>query len=155
LDFLQGTNKFSAIITDETIVYAIMFSYYQFLELSIKQLVPISSRALGLRQDFDETHKLVKLWMTLRPNLEKLSNKPANMLAYDRIENVVQEFAKYDPDGYAFRYPVSTRKQGQKETLLTLDTVALVEAKEAMQKAYALFSGVIDYIDYLNQSQPC
>jgi hypothetical protein len=90
----------------DAVVFPIVFLYRHYLELRLKQLMPVSARLLSLDPNFRQKHGLVEVWRHLRPRIEKVwaNSKEKN----DAIEEKLIELEKWDPKSDAFRYPVDT-----------------------------------------------
>jgi hypothetical protein len=94
---------------NDTAVYAIMFNWRHYLELMLKDLLYLT-RALVQNHSGKQVthHKLSEIWSELRPLLEKLGGtEPEN---FNKLALIIEEFALYDPDSFAFRY--ATDKKG-------------------------------------------
>jgi hypothetical protein len=89
------------------LVYAVIFNYRHFLELSLKYLVAWYGPTVDVEPNWS-SHSLSTLWTEFTKVLDRygvddpLATNPI-------VENVVAEFAKIDPNSYAYRYPVDVK----------------------------------------------
>jgi len=91
----------------DLLVFAIVFNYRQFLELSLKYQLATHGGAVGMEPNW-KTHDLAVLWSSFSEMLE-LYGTPDPDEADPIVRSVVLEFAKIDPGSYSYRYPVDTK----------------------------------------------
>lgn len=110
------------------LVYPIVYNLRHAVELLLKQVIRGARHLIDERDDFPDGHKLNILWSTCKPILRRIwSDDPA----YTTIEGTIKKLCVLDPEGEAFRYPVTSKKTGRVPTLDTdlrfLDLGTLVE----------------------------
>jgi len=131
------------------LVYPIIFNYRQFLELSLKYLIANFGHTVGVETNWS-THSLGELWKRYAEVLDGYHvSDPGG--ADEIVAEIVAEFAKIDPNSFAFRYPVD--KKGVaipiSEEQLDLDVLA-----DVMTAAENYFSGSDGYLDSLQSAGP-
>lgn len=135
----------------DSLVFPIAFSYRQYLELRLKQLIrdgyrfinkPLPStwkddwKVLG----YPAQHKVDILWKECRPILEQVAPKILNsnkmkMLpqTLEVMDTLVEELAQIDPDSMSFRY---SRDKQNKPSLLGISDINLPHLAQVMNKIY-------------------
>lgn len=102
-------NKFYS----NTLIYPLVFTYRQFLELKLKELIIMGYRYLNVEKDFADEHSLIKLWLTYKNEiLNSIENIDSKIL--DNVEKIISQFNTEDPKSMCFRYPV-TRAPNRKK----------------------------------------
>ena len=91
----------------DTLVFPIIFSYRQFIELSLKYVITTYGQTVGVAARWT-THDLVALWKTFLNVLEEYGIDDPNKTD-PAVATIVVEFAKVDPNSYSYRYPVDVR----------------------------------------------
>ena len=119
----------------DAVVYPLVYLYRHYLELRLKQLIPLTGRYLYLDQEFPARHDLLLMWDTLRPRLEHgWEGLPSAV-----IEAQLREFERWDRDSYAFRYPEDKRG---KPNLVGLDQIDVRHLKEVVARLSTVFDTV-------------
>jgi len=88
----------------DLLVFAIIFNYRQFLELSLKYQLATHGGFVEIEPNW-KTHDLAVLWSSFSDMLERYGT-PDPDEADPIVRSVVLEFAKIDPGSYSYRYPV-------------------------------------------------
>jgi len=102
----------------DLLVYPIVYSLRHAVELLLKQVIRAGRRLVDEPGDFPDCHRLDNLWNTCKPILRRIwPNDPA----YATVESVITGLCALDPEGEAFRYPVTTRRQGVRAATLDRD----------------------------------
>jgi hypothetical protein len=115
-----------------------VFLWRQYLELQLKSLIE-SARELYSGEIYPEGaefplhHDLQKLWCELRPALERYQPRSPEVPAAD---GVIQQFSKFDPGSYSFRYPFS--KKGE-DSLASVPELVNVECLHSVMLRLANF----------------
>jgi hypothetical protein len=95
----------------DTLVYPILFLYRQYLELRLKQLIIKLQRFLGDKSEVQITHRIEKLWKTLKALMERANQEIGNeedlSQLFVQIEEYINIYSRLDPTSEAFRYPVT------------------------------------------------
>lgn len=93
-------------IDQDSLVYAVLFSYRHYIELSLKGLIRDARRLLDEQGGAPEGHKLMNLWNTARPLLLRI--EPKGRATLDNAGECISRFAAFDPNSETWRYPVTT-----------------------------------------------
>lgn len=119
-----------------TLIYPLVFTYRQFLELRLKELIIMGYRYLDIEKDFANEHSLRKLWITYRNEiLNSIENIDSKIL--DNVENIISQFNTEDPKSMCFRYPV-THGPNRKESI-NRKTIDLLNFKEVIDRLIYFF----------------
>lgn len=102
--------------SQDLLVYPIVYSLRHTVELMLKQVVRADRRLTDSPGDFPDGHRLSNLWNVCRPVFERLWPSDFTIA---RVEATIMDLAELDPEGEAFRYPVTTKRRGTR--LRTLD----------------------------------
>jgi hypothetical protein len=110
-------------------------------------------------EDYEELHDLLKLWKPCRKILQNISKQgfwpkdPVELL--DNVEAIIQEFHDRDPDGFRFRYALTTRRSGLLPALSDdFEAVDLGNLHYIMQKISSFLEGQADGIQHYLDNQP-
>jgi hypothetical protein len=83
----------------------ILFSYRQYIELSLKSLLLAAGELLDDEQTVEPKHYLAILWKRVRALL--LGVDPTSEGSWlQRADQIIAEFDALDPNSFCFRYPV-------------------------------------------------
>lgn len=86
--------------------FPILFSLRHLIELELKQLASSEFQEIKNLRIRLKSHRLrPKLWMKIRPVVEKIGNSSAASSPLDSVDYLVSEFDKLDRKGDFFRYP--------------------------------------------------
>lgn len=136
--------------SQDLLVYPIVYSLRHSVELLLKQVIRASRQLVDESGDFPDGHRLNNLWNTCKPLLKRIwPNDPS----YATVESVIARLRALDPEGEAFRYPVSTKRGGVRsrtldEELRHLDLGALVaDVVEVIQLLDGADTGIDVYMD--------
>lgn len=111
---LQAMSEPSAV---DYFVYALVFSYRQFLELTLKEIIEQGNAALGRDETPGLSHKLHPLWAMAKPIILEL--EPTSERSVLKTVGVqIDELDRLDPDSIVFRY--AKAKNGQQTVPATL-----------------------------------
>ncbi len=95
----------------DQLVYPAVFLYRQYLELQMKDFIQNAGPIVGVADDFERTHDLVRLWRTCREICETAwPGRHSSTL--DAIEDQIGQLDRVDPGAFAFRY--ATNQDGSK-----------------------------------------
>lgn len=131
------------------LVYPIVYNLRHAVELLVKQVIRAGRNLIDEPGDFPDGHRLNNLWATCKPILKRIwPNDPA----YAKVEKVIEKLCELDPEGEAFRYPVTSKKSGRLPTLDNdlryLDLAALVEeVVEVIDLLDGADTGIDVYLD--------
>jgi hypothetical protein len=127
----------------DALVFPIIFNYRQYLELRLKQLTITGQALLHERVNFRDKHNLITLWQPCREILCRIwPNESASI--WKSVEKLLREFDNKDPEGFAFRYPITTEKQGRGPTIPTMSIVGIRNLHGVMQKLGSFFDAHLD-----------
>ena len=119
------------------LIYPIVFSYRQYLELRLKELITVSSSLLDQNIDVSTSHDLMSLWGKVRPSIEKVWPHSQTKSYLDAVRDRIKELCSVDPGSYAFRYPEDTRGE---PTLTGVQHINLKHLRNVVQA----ISNVVD-----------
>lgn len=108
------------------LLYPIIFSYRQSLELQLKYLLmayaPLVSEEIDCR-----THDLQKLWHKCRKVIQLLlpSVRPSETETFETVDALIAEYATIDPGSDAFRFAHDTKGQPVKLVISAIDLTNL------------------------------
>jgi HEPN domain-containing protein len=122
----------------DTLVYPIVFLYRQHIELRLKEIIREGLSLLDEGQDFPKTHRLDRLWPTVKEIIEKLW-PDEDVEQFGIIGHVVDEVSALDPESMSFRYPED--KCGN-NPLSGLTHINLRHLSEMIDEVYNLLFGV-------------
>lgn len=120
-----------------SLVYPMVYTYRQYIELRLKELIVMGNKFNDINNDFPDEHSLLKLWNIYRnqilPNIEKIDKE-----ILDNVERIIAEFNSEDPKSMSFRYPLS--KGPNREANITRDTIDLKNFRTVIDKLADFFS---------------
>ena len=128
--------------TRDTLVFPIVFSYRQFLELSIKYHLATYGRRVGIEPNW-HSHDLAQLWAEFLAMLDAYGTVDPDE-ADPLVGETVLEFAKIDPGSYAYRYPVD--RQGNPLPMVYSE-LYLPELADVMNGVAGYFTGCDGYLN--------
>lgn len=126
------------------LVFPIIFNYRQFLELSLKYLLSVYGRHVGVAENW-QSHDLVLLWSEFETMLRIFGTKDPDE-ADPIVKEIVAEFAKIDPGSYSYRYPVD---RNGNPLPLSHDLLDLSHLADVINAAAGYFSGCDGYLSHL------
>jgi HEPN domain-containing protein len=125
------------------LVFPVVFSYRQFIELSLKYLISTYGPAVGIGKNW-KTHDLGVLWKALMRVLKESGHEDSDG-SEASAARIVAEFAKVDPQSFSYRYPVD--KKGRliplEESQLDLRVLA-----DVMDGLASYFDGCDGHLSY-------
>lgn len=117
LGFRQGAETLLAAVREDrrfrdSLVYPIVYNLRHAVELLLKQVIRAGRHLLDEPGDFPDSHKLDDLWKACKPLLEQIwSDDPA----YETVESAIERLVQLDPEGEAFRYPLTRKRKGERQ----------------------------------------
>ena len=133
-------------IDRDCLVYAVIFNYRHFVELSLKHLIDDYGPTFGAVPNW-KCHDFPTLWKEFRKILE-VSGNDGSEEADTIVERIVAEFAKIDPKSFSYRYVVDTNGNPLKVTVSELDLDWLKEVMDGVANYFAGSNGYLS--DLLN-----
>lgn len=94
------------------LVYPLIFTHRQFVELMLKGLYfEFSDETEENLKDFlnKTRHDLMRIWVYVKPLLSKGKKHVGSGVNLGAVEHYIKELNTYDPDSMAMRYPVNKR----------------------------------------------
>ncbi len=91
----------------DALVYPIVFSYRQYLELMLKDVLMEARRYYEIDEPFENDHSLLVHWHPLRELLAR--RWPERPDELDAVEANLQQFDAVDRGSFAFRYATTTK----------------------------------------------
>jgi hypothetical protein len=131
----------------DSLVFPIIFTYRQFIELSLKYLIATYGYAVGVQANW-KSHDLAFLWKEFVKVLDGYgSDDPSETDPV--VAGIVAEFAKVDPKSYSYRYPVDIHG---KPIPIEHDRLDLAELADVMGGLSSYFTGCDGYLDSLQSA---
>jgi len=98
----------------DILVYPIVFSYRQYIELRLKEIIKSGNEILNNNQEYPAVHCIDKLWERCKEILKKIPEIIDEISSEDLSagEKILRQFMKVDPTSQLFRYTTDT--QGNK-----------------------------------------
>lgn len=91
-------------VSQDSLVYPVLFLYRQYLELEIKDILRQSRRLQDIAGDLPKHHHIGNLWGECHKRLSEIS--PGDSVTeLKEITRLIGEFSAVDPISTAFRYP--------------------------------------------------
>jgi hypothetical protein len=108
------------------LVYPIIFSYRQSLELRLKYLLMAYAPLVNEEADC-RTHDLQKLWQKCRQVIQLLlpSVRPSEAETFEAVDALIAEYNTVDPGSDAFRFAHDTKGQPAKLSVSAIDLTNL------------------------------
>ena len=133
----------------DTLVFPIIFNYRHFLEISLKYLLATYGPTVDIEPNW-HSHHLATLWGSVLEMLERYGT-PDPDEADPVVGEIIIEFAKIDPNSYAYRYPVD-----RNGTLLPVaqNDLHLPTLADVMNGVSGYFDGCGAYLDNLRSASP-
>ena len=142
------------------LIYPIVFSYRQYIELRLKQIIVqgncildnsrvipeyVCSKVTNVRgkaKTYYQIHKLDPLWNEAKETFIRLfpDSSPDEL---DAPECCIKQFSEIDRESYKYRYPVDTRGRS---VYSSCETVSLKELKDVMNKLSFFLDGTCECI---------
>ncbi len=127
----------------DMLVYPILFSYRQYLELALKGLIRDARTLEDIDEPFPKTHRIDELWRICQELLLRISSgEPIEYL--DEIGRLISDFSKVDPVSMAFRYPEDRKGI---PSLSGISSINLRNVKEVIGKIAIILDGASTQID--------
>jgi hypothetical protein len=124
---------------NNTIIYPLVFTYRQFVELRLKELILMGNKLNDSIEDFPDEHNILKLWKIFRNVIyPKIAAEDKDLL--DNSEKIIEQFTTEDSQSMNFRYPL-TGGAIRRDTLKR-ETIDLVNLKNVIDKLYNLLSNL-------------
>jgi hypothetical protein len=140
----------------DLLIYPIVFNYRHGIELYLKGfLVKIRTINNGSVNNFFDHYLPVK-WVEIRQFIldNDLNNKyteddeESNDSLVDIINDVIEDFSKYDPDSYSFRYHISKKGSINQEDVTLIN---IKDLKLKMDKVFKIFGFWWDCLDEVDE----
>jgi hypothetical protein len=133
----------------DALVYPIIFNYRQFIELSLKYIIYAFGHTVGIPANW-KSHDIAFLWSEFVKVQDAYGADDVDQ-TNPIVAKIIAQFAKIDPDSFAFRYPMD--KDG-KLIPLGIDELDLATLAKVMDGVEAYFSGCDGYLDHLQGASP-
>lgn len=124
--------------SQDFLVYPIVFLYRHYLELLLKQIIVDGRELLDSKTGFPTHHRLSDLWNEAK-GLTRRTWKTQDPPEMSKVDHVIAEFARLDPDGESFRY--AFKKDGQ-STLPPIQHINLRHLADSLRGVSQLLEGV-------------
>ena len=130
---------------NNSLVYPLIFTYRQFVELKLKEIITMGNKLNEIAEDFPDEHNILKLWKLFRyeiyPNISS-----ENKELFDNAEKILEQFHLEDPHSMNFRYPLT--KGPIRRDSLNRDTIDLKNLKDVIEKLYNFLNSLWDEISH-------
>jgi hypothetical protein len=137
-------------VSPDIIVFATVFLYRHYIELMLKGLIKIGRQLRDRTSAYpNDEHKILLLWQECKPLLE-FACPDGNQADTTTVENLICEFAKFDPLGLASRYG---EHQDGKPTIKDRRQFSLTNMREVMNGLSGFLEGSYDCMHDLLQHQ--
>lgn len=133
----------------DALVYPIIFSYRQFIELSLKYLIAAYGGIVGVGENW-KTHDLATLWRAFKSMLDRYGHDDPDA-GDDFVAKIVAEMAKVDPRSSSYRYPVDNSGVPLAIAHHELDLATLADVMKGVE---GYFSGCDGYLSHLHDAGP-
>lgn len=93
-------------IHQDYLVHPLLFLFRQAIELDLKHLIAQGRPLVSGKRGFPHGHDLARLWQeckTIILRIDKSGRDEANV-----VGSIIAEFARTDPTGQSFRYPIDS-----------------------------------------------
>jgi hypothetical protein len=110
------------------LMYPILFCYRHYVEISLKEIIEKHGPWVNVVLS-ERNHKLPELWKLFLQIATAFDNDPSDEAAA-AVSVCIDEFSKYDPMSFAFRYP--TYKETGALIPLEFGTIDLVSLHDVM-----------------------
>jgi hypothetical protein len=124
--------------SQDFLVYPIVFLYRHYLELLLKQIITDGRELLDKKTGFPTHHRLSDLWNEAKGLTRRTwtTQDPPEMR---KVDHVIAEFARLDPEGESLRY--AYKKDGQ-STLPSLQHINLRHLADSPRGVSQFLEGV-------------
>ena len=129
------------------IIFPMTYCYRHYLELAMKDLIPVLGKLSGMpiKAKKLKKHSLLKLWRKFRERARKaIPPHPDNEPTDDVVEQCIKELDEIDENSQAFRYLTDTK--GKPHRLPEID---VRQMRDTMAGLRQYFQGTDDYLDHL------
>lgn len=133
----------------DSLVFPIIFTYRQFVELSLKYLIATYGPTVGIEANWS-SHDLSVLWRRLSDVLTGYGHDDMEE-ADPVVAGIVAEFSKVDPKSFSYRYPVDRNGGRIPIAHEELDLAILADVMDALD---GYFTGCDGYLDHLQGAGP-
>src|SRR5215204_5315598 len=123
----------------DTLVFPIVFTYRQYLELRCKEIIRVGRMLLDQDSEFPKTHDLQVLWDMCRLLIAEIEPS-ATEEDLEAIDEAIAQFCAVDPKSESFRYPVDRR--GNSSIPQTLRVINVRRLRDALNRIASFFDGV-------------
>lgn len=124
---------------------AMIFSFRQFLEVRLKELIYIGKRELFEDPQFKATHSLEDLFQTYVKEVLPKADPSFNKEMVSIVNKLIHEFNFIDPKSMSFRYPVD-KELNPNHNLPNFD---IDNFKEVMDKLANFFDSQLEILQML------
>lgn len=122
----------------DTLVFPIVFTYRQYLELRCKEIIRVGRMLLDQDSEFPKTHDLRVLWDMCRLLISEIEPS-ATEEDLEAIDEAIEQFCAVDPKSESFRYPVDRR--GNSSIPQTLRIINVRRLRDAVNRVASFFEG--------------
>ena len=136
------------------LVYPICFLYRHFIKLELKWIINSGRSLLDEGNGFPQHHRIDSLWNEVKIIIQKVFPDEESLIDISLAEHVISEFAKYDSDSFAFRYPCNKDGENPLKGVSNINIRHLTEYLQRFTKFIVSISeGIAIYLDYKSDMQ--
>jgi hypothetical protein len=93
----------------DNLMYPILYCYRHYIEIALKEIIEKHGPWVDVSLPEKKDHELPKLWKLFQQFAITYGNDPSYEAA-QAVSACIDEFANYDPNGFAFRYATDSRR---------------------------------------------
>lgn len=130
---------------NNTIVYPLVFTYRQFIELRLKELIMMGNKLNDIDKDFPDEHNILRLWKMFRNEIySKIAQE--DRAIFDNSEKVIEQFTTEDSQSMNFRYPLTGG--AIRRDSLKRETIDLINLKAVIDRLYNFLTSIWDELSH-------
>ena len=103
-------NLFGEARDHDNLMYPILFCYRHYIEIALKEIIERYGQWVNVVLRGKKDHELPKLWKLFLQIAVAYGNDPSYEAA-QAVSACIEEFANYDPNGFAFRYATDNSRR--------------------------------------------
>jgi len=124
-------------VDQDFLVFPIVFLYRHYIELQLKIIIKEGNKLLGIKEDFENTHNLNKLWAKAG-NIIKMVWPKEKSDVFVAVKGYISQLNDIDPISFSFRYPVDKKRN---KTLEGLEKINIRNFSEVINKLAFFLDG--------------
>lgn len=117
-------------VDQDFLIFPIVFLYRHYIELQLKIIIKEGNELLDIKEDFENTHNLNKLWAKASNIMKRAWPKEENNV-FVAAKDYISQLNDIDPISFSFRYPVDKKRN---KTLKGLEKINIRNFSEVINK---------------------